>query len=280
MRIVRVAPAHAESRSRRGMSFDKVRIRFRKDGDLRFVSHHDLMRAFERMLRRASLPFRSTEGFHPQPRLVFALSLPLGVSGLAEVLEIEWTETVEPDVALSRLNEQSPPGIEFLSAKRIDVKQTARVRRAIYRLAVPIAEIESLRNRCAKIAAAGALWVDRERPRPQQVNIRPYVNSLQCGPDHLEIDLWVTPEGSARADELVRELQLNHLLDAGTVLERIFLEIKDEIDPATASAAPALPSLEDRAAMVRPLSKPALPELRPESRAVHWGASPSGPIVE
>jgi len=54
------------------MDFDKFRIRFRKVGDLRLLSHHDLMRTFERMLRRAGLPFRSTEGFHPKPRMVFA----------------------------------------------------------------------------------------------------------------------------------------------------------------------------------------------------------------
>src|SRR5438270_5642800 len=72
-----------------GMAFDKVRIRFRKDGDLRLVSHHDLMRCFERMLRRAALPMRNTSGFHPKPRLVFALSLPLGVIGRDEVAELE-----------------------------------------------------------------------------------------------------------------------------------------------------------------------------------------------
>src|SRR5580704_8755567 len=112
------------------MSFDKVRIRFSKDGDLRLVSHLDLMRAFERMLRRASLPFRSTEGFHPQPRMIFALSLPLGVAGLAEVVEIEWTEPVEPDQARERLSAQSPLGLAILTARRIELKQSARVRRA------------------------------------------------------------------------------------------------------------------------------------------------------
>src|SRR5580700_3488370 len=57
---------------------DKVRIRFRKGGDLRLVSHHDLMHVFERMFRRATLPFHSTEGFNPKPRMAFALSLALG----------------------------------------------------------------------------------------------------------------------------------------------------------------------------------------------------------
>jgi len=70
------------------MPLDKVRIRFRKSGDLRLVSHLDLMRSLERLLRRAMLPFRRTEGFHPTPRLVLAQSLPLGVVGHNEVLEL------------------------------------------------------------------------------------------------------------------------------------------------------------------------------------------------
>jgi len=113
------------------MPLDKVRIRFRKSGDLRLVSHLDLMRSLERLLRRAMLPFRRTEGFHPSPRLVLAQSLPLGVVGHHEVMELELTEEIDPDEVLRRLREQAPPGIEFLSAKRIPLKVTARPRRAV-----------------------------------------------------------------------------------------------------------------------------------------------------
>src|SRR5687767_9860110 len=108
------------------MPLDKTRFRFRKDGDLRLVSHHDLLRAFERMLRRAALPFRSTEGFHPQPRIVFALSLPLGVVGHAEVVEIEWIEPVEPEYARSKLWQMAPHGLQLLEARRIEMKQSAK----------------------------------------------------------------------------------------------------------------------------------------------------------
>src|SRR4051812_11073551 len=90
------------------MPFDKVRIRFRKVSDFRLISHHDLMRCLERALRRASLPFRLTEGFHPMPRIVFALSLPLGMGGLSEVVEIEFTEPVEPEAVLARLRVHAP----------------------------------------------------------------------------------------------------------------------------------------------------------------------------
>lgn len=281
------APARSIAAGSRhaAMDFDKTRIRFRKDGDLRLVSHHDLMRAFERMLRRAALPFRTTEGFHPQPRLVFALSLPLGVVGQAEVVEIEWTEPVDPEHARSLLNDTAPAGLTLLSASRIELKQSAHPRRAIYRLAIPAPEASDLARRCSAAIASTDLWVDRERPRPRQVNIRPYVKNLQCAPEpeaaagdaFLEMEIWVTPEGSARADELVRLLELNHLIDRGAVLERTTLELWDEIDPSTAESIPDLGCKKNHALFERPAIVK-----QPETIAAsaHWGASPNGPIIE
>src|SRR6516225_2466457 len=114
------------------MVFDKVRIRFRRGGDLRLVSHHDLIRCFERMLRRAALPVRSTCGFHPKPRLIFALSLPLGVVGRDEVAELELEETTDPRDIHERLMRHAPAGLEILSVHRIDPTACAQVRRATY----------------------------------------------------------------------------------------------------------------------------------------------------
>src|SRR5262249_6183799 len=93
---------------------DKIRFTLRKDGSLRWLSHHDLLRTFERMLRRAELPVHHSRGFHPHPRLIFALSLPLGVIGLAEIVEVELDEPVEPAEALRRINAQSPHGLTLL----------------------------------------------------------------------------------------------------------------------------------------------------------------------
>ena len=112
------------------MPLDKVRIRFRKSGDLRLVSHLDLLRCLGAPASPGCVPFRMTEGFHPTPRLVFALSLPLGVVGHAEVAELEFNETIEPADVLRRLREQAPPGMDFLSVDRISLKATARPRRA------------------------------------------------------------------------------------------------------------------------------------------------------
>src|SRR3954471_4531783 len=184
------------------MPLDKVRIRFRKSGDLRLVSHLDLMRSLERLLRRAALPFRRTEGFHPTPRLVLAQSLPLGVVGHHEVLELELTEEIEPNEVLRRLREQAPPGIEFLSARRIPVNVTARPRRAVYRVPCETECQSALPDRIAAFLASTESWAERERPKPRAVNTRPYVESLTVADDALVISCWLTQEGSARADEI------------------------------------------------------------------------------
>ena len=63
----------------------RVRMRFRKQDELRLISHHDLLRTFERWLRRAGLPLRRSEGFHPKPKLSFPLAMALGIAGLDEV---------------------------------------------------------------------------------------------------------------------------------------------------------------------------------------------------
>src|SRR5262249_48194318 len=100
---------------------DKNPIPFPKGRDPPPRSHHHPMRSFERILRRAALPFRSTEGFHPTPRIIFALALPLGIAGANEAVEVELTEEVAPDELLDRLRRQAPPGIEFRSARRVPV---------------------------------------------------------------------------------------------------------------------------------------------------------------
>src|SRR2546427_6653213 len=103
-----------------GMVCEKVRIRFRKIGNLRLISHHDLMRCFERMLRRAALPFHSTEGFNPKPRLLFPLPLSLGIVGCREVAELELDADLSAAEVYDRLARQAPAGLEILDVQRID----------------------------------------------------------------------------------------------------------------------------------------------------------------
>ncbi len=94
----------------------RLRIGFAKTGSLALISHLDLLRLLERALRRTGLPVSFTGGFHPLPRLQVALPLPLGVEGLGEWLDLEFTEPVEPAAVRSRLQAELPPGLQLLSA--------------------------------------------------------------------------------------------------------------------------------------------------------------------
>jgi radical SAM-linked protein len=207
---------------------DKIRMRFRKGGDLRLVSHHDLMRCFERMLRRAALPFHCTEGFNPKPRLVFALSLGLGIVGCDEVAELELDAELPTAEIQERLARQAPAGLEILSVERIDRKAGARVQRACYRIPVPPERGPELPERIAAALAAPHCWVDRTRPEPRRLDLRPYLHHLDWQPDFLEMDLLVTPNGTARPDEVLDLLGLRDLLENGAVLERTRLELQPE----------------------------------------------------
>ncbi len=218
---------------------DKARIRFRKSGALRLLSHHDLMRTFERLLRRSDLPFHSSQGFHPKPRLIFALSLPLGVVGREEVVELELDEILSAEEIHSRLAQQTPPGLEILSVQRIPVKSNAQVSRLAYAVEVPADRAMDLGRRCADLLAARECWIDRQRPHSRQagrrLDLRPFLVDLLIHPPRgpagnarLEMVLRLTSTGTARPEEVLALLGIEDLLDAGAILERSRLELKDE----------------------------------------------------
>ena len=220
----------------------KVRIRFRKTGDLRLISHHDLMRCFERMLRRAALPYHCTEGFNPKPRLVFLSPLPLGVIGCQEVAELELDADVPADVVRERLAQQAPAGLDILEVERMDGRKTAHARLACYRVSLPPDRWSVVPQRLAALLGSTACWLERQRPRYRKLDVRPYIRDIRLLHGALEMDLLITPSGTARPEEIVRLLGLEDLLEHGVAIERTRLELDDEPAPTVASASLAAPS--------------------------------------
>jgi radical SAM-linked protein len=209
----------------------KYRLRFSKAGLLRFISHIDLMHVFERLLRRADLPLATTQGFHPKPRLTFAQALALGVVGLNEVVEIEFTKPFLAEEVLDRLRRNAPPGIDFLSCQAIEHKTAAQVRRAFYRLALP-APIDDLPRRAADLLAQPACWVLRTRPKRRRFDLRPYLSEVGADPQEIQLALWITPNGAARPEEAAHALGVPAGADDGLIVERTHLEIVDELPEA------------------------------------------------
>jgi radical SAM-linked protein len=226
---------------------DKVRVRFRKGGDLRLVSHRDLMKCFERALRRATLPVHVTQGFHPLPRMVFALSLGLGIIGSNEVLELEFDAPVDREDVRSRLAWQMPAGLDILSVAHIPLKSSAQVRRAGYRIQIPAAHCAGLAVRIAELLAVMECWVERTRPQPRRFDLRPFLSELYLTDQQLDMLLWVTAGGTARPTEVLETLGLGDLVAAGIPVERFLLELHDEIhDPGPVPEIPLVPAAADR----------------------------------
>ncbi|MFH0871418.1 MAG: TIGR03960 family B12-binding radical SAM protein [bacterium] len=97
----------------------RVRFSFQKGEEVRYLSHLELLRAFARALRRASIPIAYSQGFHPQPRLTIAWALPVGVSGEAERGEME-LEGVGPLAGMREcLNRHLPRGLSVLDIEEV-----------------------------------------------------------------------------------------------------------------------------------------------------------------
>jgi radical SAM-linked protein len=254
---------------------DKFRFRFRKSGPLRLLSHLDLVRCLERVVRRADVRLKMTAGFNPSPRMIFALSLPLGAEGHQEIVELELMEPKDDQDVLQRLKEQCPRGFDFESVTVVPMKSGAVPRRVVYTLPLPAERVEAANTHIAEVMTLNQVWVNRVKPKPRKINIKPYLRNMTIRDNTLSLDLWVTNNGSARADELLRILNLNDLLEAGAILARSELQVHDETPAseldAPPSAAPETAPLASTPAMSAEDDRPNAPE---------WGLSPNGPVVE
>ena len=92
----------------------RVRVRYAKRGRLRFTSHRDFSRAFERAVVRARIPVAYSSGFHPHPRISYAGAAPTGAASEAEYLEVALAQVSDPAALLAALDEALPPGLDVL----------------------------------------------------------------------------------------------------------------------------------------------------------------------
>ncbi|MCW2843642.1 MAG: hypothetical protein JWN22_1558 [Nocardioides sp.] len=92
----------------------RLRIRYAKRGRLRFTSHRDFSRAFERAIFRARVPMAYSSGFNPHPRISYAGAAPTGSASEAEYLEIGLAEVVDPASVHAALDEALPPGLDVV----------------------------------------------------------------------------------------------------------------------------------------------------------------------
>ena len=103
----------------------KIRSRFLKLGEARLLGHLEMIDVFLRAARRASIPMRFSEGFHPLPRITFSNPLPVGVESLAEFVDLELRRYIKASEFVERMNRELPDGLRILSSAEMAFKGRA-----------------------------------------------------------------------------------------------------------------------------------------------------------
>ena len=97
----------------------RLRVRFSRGEELKFISHLDIIRLWVRALRRARIPLEYTEGFSPHPKISLAVPLSVGVTAENELMDISITKAVSPHWFVDTVNRQLPDGMKVLEASPI-----------------------------------------------------------------------------------------------------------------------------------------------------------------
>ena len=99
-----------------------IRVKYKKEDEMIFISHLDLQRLLQRAFRRAKINLSYSEGFNPHPKMSYGNALALGVESQGEYVDIEIEDDIEVKEFLERINQQLPDGIKFVKGQEIDPK--------------------------------------------------------------------------------------------------------------------------------------------------------------
>jgi radical SAM-linked protein len=163
----------------------KLRLRATKLGKIRFTSHRDMARVWERALRRAELPVASSQGFTPRPRISFGLALPTGAESIAEYVDVDLADdlTTEDVSRLpATLTSLLPDGFDVLvAAERPPTGGSLQevVTSCTWEVWSPMLDVRHHRDACRLLDAA-SLPLDRERKGKRSADdVRPLILDLR-----------------------------------------------------------------------------------------------------
>lgn len=190
----------------------RLRITFSKGENLRYISHLDLARTWERVLRRAGIPVAYSRGYHPHPKMVFAAALPVGCTGEAEVMDIVLSQPMPPRRVLRGLGPRMPDGLTAIDATPIYGRAPALptlLFSADYESVIEMNQsIEDAAHQCQALLARESI---PRVYRDKSYDLRPRVDDLQVlrvNARHLllRMQLAAGENGTGRPDEVLDEL--------------------------------------------------------------------------
>jgi len=199
----------------------RLRITFAKGEPIKYISHLDLMRTWERALRRAQVPLAYSEGFNPRPKISIAAPLPVGFTGRGEVMDIVLSRRTSPYSFAKRLKPHLPPGLEILSVEEVYLSLPSlpsQMRYAEYRVVVEREEtLAEMEKRVEQVLSAQSLPRQRERKgKVTEYDLRPLIDNLWIESREgttcvLEMRLQSDSQATGRPDEVLEAMGLGDM---------------------------------------------------------------------
>lgn len=164
----------------------KIQYQFKRSTPLRFLSHLDQQRLFQRAFRRAEIPVEYSQGFNPHPRMSFALAMSVGLTSDGEYGEVIVSEDIDVETFISRMNQVLPNGLEITAAKICDAgvgSLSAALYKSIYRIrinVVPGTDLAALAAAIESYLALPQILIQKRNKKGKYVekDIRPFIESI------------------------------------------------------------------------------------------------------
>ncbi len=174
--------------------FTRVRLTLSKSGHARMVAHLEYLKMFQRAVRRAQVPIRFSQGFHPSPKVSYLEALPMGVASEAELVDLELCHKVSIEQLVEDVNAQLPTGFKIIEGKIIPWRApspSASVASSCYRVPLPEVLPDDLAERIISFLDADEVVIVRTmKGKEKEVNIRPDVIAISQIGNELEIELY------------------------------------------------------------------------------------------
>jgi radical SAM-linked protein len=220
----------------------RIRLRFSKTGEARFLSHLETVRVFSRAARRAKIPLRFSQGFHPKPKIAFGPALPVGVESISEHVDIQLVDRIPISDAQDALNMELPKGLSVFSGKEISLK-TPAIADSLYEtsytlrcVGLPIFDALSevdLARAVERFLSQSSVCIARFRKeRKTTVDIRAAITELSLSRDRmLTFTLRSGRDGRAGPTEVIKGVfGVSNVELAGLAVCKTRMELKESWD--------------------------------------------------
>ena len=166
------------------MKVQRLRVTFARGEEVKYITHLDLMRFWERALRRAAIPLAYSQGFSPSPRISLAAPLPVGVTSSGELMDVFLAQRVTPHHFIKAVSQQLPAGIAIQETREVGLglpSLQSQVRWSDYQVDVPTDRpAEDVQAAVARFLAADSLPWQHQRDREvRHYDLRPLAHDLR-----------------------------------------------------------------------------------------------------